>query len=174
MWFVGSFLNNISSHYLVQSRILICWFSIARALIPFRLEALVYVNQYSYIFFVFTWTNNTFSWNWHERVWLGINNNNPYCPCHAGMFSIITFEEFISIALDADRTVGIYPEIKDPVFINKHVSPPVLNKKYALCYDLQCSLVMSSHQKLMLACHIRTFCRDHNSGWLLSCLSIWK
>ncbi|CAL4961256.1 unnamed protein product [Urochloa decumbens] len=38
-----------------------------------------------------------------------------------GMFSIITFEEFISIALDAERTVGIYPEIKDPVFINKHV-----------------------------------------------------
>ncbi|CAO2182812.1 unnamed protein product [Urochloa humidicola] len=38
-----------------------------------------------------------------------------------GMFSIITFEEFISIALDADRTVGIYPEIKDPIFINKHV-----------------------------------------------------
>lgn len=41
------------------------------------------------------------------------------------MFSIITFEEFISIALDADRTVGIYPEIKDPVFINKHVCTPV-------------------------------------------------
>jgi len=38
-----------------------------------------------------------------------------------GMFTIITFEEFISIALDADRTVGIYPEMKDPVFINKHV-----------------------------------------------------
>ncbi|GJM93046.1 hypothetical protein PR202_ga09565 [Eleusine coracana subsp. coracana] len=38
-----------------------------------------------------------------------------------GMYSIITFEEFISIALDAGRTVGIYPEIKDPVFINKHV-----------------------------------------------------
>ncbi|CAO2178159.1 unnamed protein product [Urochloa humidicola] len=38
-----------------------------------------------------------------------------------GMFSIITFEEFISIALDADRTVGIYPEMKDPVLINKHV-----------------------------------------------------
>jgi len=37
------------------------------------------------------------------------------------MFTIITFEEFISIALDADRTVGVYPEIKDPVFINKHV-----------------------------------------------------
>ncbi|RZC91127.1 hypothetical protein C5167_030334, partial [Papaver somniferum] len=28
---------------------------------------------------------------------------------------------FISIALDAPRVVGIYPEIKDPVFINKHV-----------------------------------------------------
>ncbi|PNT72903.1 hypothetical protein BRADI_2g50710v3 [Brachypodium distachyon] len=38
-----------------------------------------------------------------------------------GKFSIITFEEFISIALDASRTVGIYPEIKDPIFINKHV-----------------------------------------------------
>ncbi|KAI3929849.1 hypothetical protein MKW98_004003 [Papaver atlanticum] len=38
-----------------------------------------------------------------------------------GKFSIITFEEFISIALDAPRVVGIYPEIKDPVFINKHV-----------------------------------------------------
>ncbi|OVA14608.1 Glycerophosphoryl diester phosphodiesterase [Macleaya cordata] len=38
-----------------------------------------------------------------------------------GKFSIITFEEFISIALDAPRVVGIYPEMKDPVFINKHV-----------------------------------------------------
>ncbi|XP_078176171.1 glycerophosphodiester phosphodiesterase GDPD6-like isoform X2 [Carex rostrata] len=36
-------------------------------------------------------------------------------------FSIITFEEFISIGLDANRTVGIYPEIKNPVFINQHV-----------------------------------------------------
>ncbi|KAJ3698767.1 hypothetical protein LUZ61_002472 [Rhynchospora tenuis] len=36
-------------------------------------------------------------------------------------FSIITFEEFISIGLDAKRTVGIYPEIKNPVFINQHV-----------------------------------------------------
>jgi glycerophosphoryl diester phosphodiesterase len=60
-----------------------------------------------------------------------------------GMFSIITFEEFISIALDAERTVGIYPEIKDPVFINKHVSPLVLMKKYALHYDSLYSLVMS-------------------------------
>ncbi|CAA6657376.1 unnamed protein product [Spirodela intermedia] len=38
-----------------------------------------------------------------------------------GKFSIITFEEFISIALDAPRVVGIYPEIKNPVFINQHV-----------------------------------------------------
>ncbi|KAF3327493.1 Glycerophosphodiester [Carex littledalei] len=36
-------------------------------------------------------------------------------------FSIITFEEFISLGLDANRTVGIYPEIKNPVFINQHV-----------------------------------------------------
>ncbi|XP_043704457.1 glycerophosphodiester phosphodiesterase GDPD6-like [Telopea speciosissima] len=38
-----------------------------------------------------------------------------------GKFSIITFEEYISIALDATRVVGIYPEIKNPVLINEHV-----------------------------------------------------
>ncbi|XP_030447160.2 glycerophosphodiester phosphodiesterase GDPD6-like [Syzygium oleosum] len=38
-----------------------------------------------------------------------------------GKFPPITFEEFISVALDAKRTVGIYPEIKNPVFVNKHV-----------------------------------------------------
>ncbi|XP_057415765.1 glycerophosphodiester phosphodiesterase GDPD6 [Lotus japonicus] len=38
-----------------------------------------------------------------------------------GKFQIITFEEFISIALDAPRVVGVYPEIKNPVFINQHV-----------------------------------------------------
>ncbi|CAK8563252.1 unnamed protein product [Lathyrus sativus] len=38
-----------------------------------------------------------------------------------GKFQIITFEEFITIALDAPRVVGIYPEIKSPVLINQHV-----------------------------------------------------
>ncbi|XP_022728672.1 glycerophosphodiester phosphodiesterase GDPD6-like isoform X2 [Durio zibethinus] len=41
-----------------------------------------------------------------------------------GKFPIITFEEFISIALDAPRVVGIYPEIKNPVFINQRVKWP--------------------------------------------------
>ncbi|KAF3438060.1 hypothetical protein FNV43_RR20816 [Rhamnella rubrinervis] len=41
-----------------------------------------------------------------------------------GKFPIITFEEFISIALDAPRIVGIYPEIKNPVFINQRVKWP--------------------------------------------------
>ncbi|XP_015883124.3 glycerophosphodiester phosphodiesterase GDPD6 isoform X1 [Ziziphus jujuba] len=41
-----------------------------------------------------------------------------------GKFSIITFEEFISIALNAPRVVGIYPEIKNPVFINERVKWP--------------------------------------------------
>lgn len=40
----------------------------------------------------------------------------------SGKFTIITFEEYIAIALDAPRVVGIYPEIKNPVFINEHVS----------------------------------------------------
>ena len=38
------------------------------------------------------------------------------------ILKIITFEEYISIALDAPRVVGIYPEIKNPVFINQRVS----------------------------------------------------
>ncbi|KAM1026289.1 hypothetical protein ACFX13_039950 [Malus domestica] len=38
-----------------------------------------------------------------------------------GQYPIITFEEYISIALDAPRVVGIYPEIKNPVLINQHV-----------------------------------------------------
>ncbi|GAB2251744.1 hypothetical protein Droror1_Dr00004591 [Drosera rotundifolia] len=36
----------------------------------------------------------------------------------------ITFEEYISIALDAPRVVGIYPEIKNPEHINAHVKWP--------------------------------------------------
>ncbi|WJX95602.1 Glycerophosphodiester phosphodiesterase domain-containing protein 5 [Trifolium repens] len=38
-----------------------------------------------------------------------------------GKFQIPTFEEFINIALDAPRVVGIYPEIKNPVLINQYV-----------------------------------------------------
>ncbi|KAM7480101.1 hypothetical protein LguiA_028314 [Lonicera macranthoides] len=41
-----------------------------------------------------------------------------------GKFSIITFDDFIQIALAAPRVVGIYPEIKNPVFINQHVKWP--------------------------------------------------
>jgi glycerophosphoryl diester phosphodiesterase len=39
-------------------------------------------------------------------------------------FQVATFEEFIAIALNAERVVGIYPEIKSPVFVNKHVKWP--------------------------------------------------
>jgi len=39
----------------------------------------------------------------------------------AGISPIITFEEFINIALNAKRVVGIYPEMKNPAFMNKHV-----------------------------------------------------
>ncbi|KAI9070774.1 hypothetical protein K1719_047265 [Acacia pycnantha] len=46
-----------------------------------------------------------------------------------GKFQIITFEEYISIALDAPRVVGIYPEIKNPVLINQHVKWPD-NKRF--------------------------------------------
>jgi hypothetical protein len=33
----------------------------------------------------------------------------------AGVSPIITFDEFIDIALNAKRVVGIYPEMKNPV-----------------------------------------------------------
>lgn len=39
-----------------------------------------------------------------------------------GKYQIITFDEYILIALYADRVVGIYPELKNPIFINEHVS----------------------------------------------------
>ncbi|XP_024976688.1 glycerophosphodiester phosphodiesterase GDPD6-like [Cynara cardunculus var. scolymus] len=41
-----------------------------------------------------------------------------------GKFPIITFEEYISIAINAPRVVGIYPEIKNPVLMNQHVKWP--------------------------------------------------
>ncbi|CAN6932346.1 unnamed protein product, partial [Brassica oleracea] len=41
-----------------------------------------------------------------------------------GKYPIITFEEFITIAQDAPRVVGIYPEIKNPVLMNQHVKWP--------------------------------------------------
>lgn len=41
-----------------------------------------------------------------------------------GKHLIINFEKFISIALNAPRVVGIYPEIKNPIFINQHVKWP--------------------------------------------------
>lgn len=52
---------------------------------------------------------------------LTIGNSLFSFICLPGKYTIITFEEFISIALDAKRVVGIYPEIKNPVFINQHV-----------------------------------------------------
>ncbi|KAL3529679.1 hypothetical protein ACH5RR_009001 [Cinchona calisaya] len=56
---------------------------------------------------------------------LGVKQRFPFRDQqYNGKFSIITFEEFISIALDAPRVVGIYPEIKNPVFINQHVKWP--------------------------------------------------
>nr|VDD02072.1 unnamed protein product [Brassica rapa] len=41
-----------------------------------------------------------------------------------GKYPIITFEEFLAIAQDAPRVVGIYPEIKNPVLMNQHVKWP--------------------------------------------------
>ncbi|XP_076903112.1 glycerophosphodiester phosphodiesterase GDPD6-like [Bidens hawaiensis] len=45
-------------------------------------------------------------------------------PQYNGKFPIITFDEYIQIAINAPRVVGIYPEIKNPVLVNQHVKWP--------------------------------------------------
>lgn len=37
-----------------------------------------------------------------------------------GLYEIATFDEYVKVAKSAKRTVGIYPEIKDPAFVNTH------------------------------------------------------
>ncbi|KAK6925117.1 Glycerophosphodiester phosphodiesterase domain [Dillenia turbinata] len=60
-----------------------------------------------------------------ELKLLRVNQRYPFRDQqYNGKFQIITFEEYIAIALDAPRVVGIYPEIKNPVFINQHVKWP--------------------------------------------------
>ncbi|XP_078349890.1 uncharacterized protein LOC144634733 [Oculina patagonica] len=39
-------------------------------------------------------------------------------PNYNGMYTIPTLEEYIQVAKSADRTVGIYPEIKNPEWVN--------------------------------------------------------
>ncbi|XP_023637698.1 LOW QUALITY PROTEIN: glycerophosphodiester phosphodiesterase GDPD6 [Capsella rubella] len=57
-----------------------------------------------------------------ELKTLGAKQRYPFRDQqYNGKFPIITFEEYISIALDAPRVVGIYPEIKNPVFMNQQV-----------------------------------------------------
>ncbi len=52
-----------------------------------------------------------------------------------GKYQIITFDEYILIALYADRVVGIYPELKNPIFINEHVSD--LIETCTFCWSTQ-------------------------------------
>ena len=66
---------------------------------------------------------------------------------NAGRFQIITFEEFISIALDATRVVGIYPEIKNPVLINQHVSKPLFGMLCQYDFTKTRSLVSRDYQR---------------------------
>jgi hypothetical protein len=58
----------------------------------------------------------------HSIITAGLLQTTIFFYWITGKYQIITFEEYILIALYADRIVGIYPEIKNPVFINQHVS----------------------------------------------------
>lgn len=69
------------------------------------------------------------------------NSLHSLVVCSSGMFPIITFEEFISIALDATRVVGIYPEIKNPILINQHVRNfslyiSLIDKNYMIAFKI--------------------------------------
>ncbi|KMS97803.1 hypothetical protein BVRB_5g123650 [Beta vulgaris subsp. vulgaris] len=67
----------------------------------------------------------TVDFTWKELQTLRTKQRFPFRDQqYNGKFPIITFDEYISIALDAPRIVGIYPELKSPVFINKHVKWP--------------------------------------------------
>ncbi|GAB4860884.1 Glycerophosphodiester phosphodiesterase gdpd6 [Ancistrocladus abbreviatus] len=59
---------------------------------------------------------------WAELQTLRTKQRYPFRDQqYNGKFSIIKFEDYIAIALNAPRVVGIYPEIKNPVLINQHV-----------------------------------------------------
>ncbi|XP_027121486.1 glycerophosphodiester phosphodiesterase GDPD6-like isoform X1 [Coffea arabica] len=74
-------------------------------------------------------TNTTgffhFDFTLEELKSLGVKQRYPFRDQqYNGKFPIITFKEFISIALDAPRVVGIYPEIKNPAMVNQYVKWP--------------------------------------------------
>ncbi|KAL8150630.1 hypothetical protein V2J09_020438 [Rumex salicifolius] len=67
----------------------------------------------------------TVDFTWKELQKLTTRQRYPFRDQkYNGKFPIITFKDFISIALNASRVVGIYPEIKNPFFINQHVKWP--------------------------------------------------
>ncbi|XP_027151700.1 glycerophosphodiester phosphodiesterase GDPD6-like [Coffea eugenioides] len=71
----------------------------------------------------------TIDFTLEELKSLRVNQRYPFRDQqYNGKFSIIIFEDFISIALGAPRVVGIYPEIKNPVFVNQHVKWPIGKK----------------------------------------------
>ncbi|XP_027121488.1 glycerophosphodiester phosphodiesterase GDPD6-like isoform X4 [Coffea arabica] len=80
-------------------------------------------------------TNTTgffhFDFTLEELKSLGVKQRYPFRDQqYNGKFPIITFKEFISIALDAPRVVGIYPEIKNPAMVNQYSYWEVTSDKY--------------------------------------------
>ncbi|KAK7839340.1 glycerophosphodiester phosphodiesterase gdpd6 [Quercus suber] len=100
-----------------------------------------------------------------ELKLLGVNQRFSFRDQqYNGKFPIITFKEYISIALDAKRVVGIYPKIKNLVFINKHVS------------DFPCVIIILGSKKIIPTQLIRFWCsyvslleldRDHVSSTVI-------
>ena len=61
----------------------------------------------------------SFDFTLHELRRLRLRQRRSYRdPAYNGRFTIPTFDEFVALAKSANRTVGIYPEIKDPALVN--------------------------------------------------------
>ena len=70
----------------------------------------------------------------------------------SGKYPIISFEHFIEIALNASRVVGIYPELKNPVFIKEHVNHLILSLLHSninIHFSIQCSRKIRENDRLV-------------------------
>ena len=61
----------------------------------------------------------TFDFTLQELRRLRLRQRRSYRdPAYNGRFNIPTFDEFVALVKSANRTVGIYPELKDPDLVN--------------------------------------------------------
>ena len=79
-------------------------------------------------------------------------------PSHDGQYQIVSLDEYIDIAQEASRTIGIYPETKDPEWTN---SEPVLKDANVTFEELLSNkLAERGYVEPDGRCYIQSFGRD--------------